>query len=118
MFVSPAWAQAAGGGGDGGFMTLLPLILIFVVFYFLLIRPQQKKAKEHKDMVEAVKRGDQVVTAGGMVGRITKVGETYVTIEIAELPEARHGQEPQGVEVTFQKNSIQTLLPTGTIKAI
>jgi preprotein translocase subunit YajC len=83
-----------------------------------MIRPQMKRNKEHRAMMGALKKGDEVVTAGGMVGRITKVGETYVTIEIAQLPEARHGQDPQGVEVTFQKSAIQTLLPNGTIKAI
>lgn len=85
MWVNPAFAQAgqaAGGQGLVGF--LLPIVLIFVVFYFLLIRPQQKKAKEHRDMVEAVKRGDQVVTAGGVKGKVTKVGDGgWITVEIA-----------------------------------
>ena len=118
MLISTAYAQTAAGGTEAQLMSFLPIILMFVVLYFLMIRPQMKRNKEHRAMMGALKKGDEVVTAGGMVGRITKVGETYVTIEIAELPEARHGQEPQGVEVTFQKNSIQTLLPTGTIKAI
>ena len=86
MFFTPAYAQAAGAaqGADGLIQFLLPIVLIFIVFYFLLIRPQQKKAKEHRDMVEAVKRGDQVVTAGGIIGKVTKVGdEGRVTVEIA-----------------------------------
>jgi preprotein translocase subunit YajC len=86
MFFTPAYAQATGAaqGAEGLFQFLLPIVLIFIVFYFLLIRPQQKKAKEHRDMVEAVKRGDQVVTAGGIIGKVTKVGEEgRVTVEIA-----------------------------------
>ncbi len=87
MFTSPAYAQAAGGVGGGGGMLfqMLPFVLIFVVFYFLLIRPQQKRAQEHKTMVSNVRRGDVVVTAGGLVGKVTKVGEdAEVTVEIAE----------------------------------
>jgi preprotein translocase subunit YajC len=84
MFISPAYAQAA-GGGFGGMESLLPLVLIFVVFYFLLIRPQQKKQKEHKAMLEALHRGDRVVTSGGIIGTITKVhSETELIVEIAE----------------------------------
>jgi preprotein translocase subunit YajC len=118
VLISTAYAQASGGSAESQLVGFLPIILMFVVLYFLMIRPQMKRNKEHRAMMGALKKGDEVVTAGGMVGRITKVGETYVTIEIAELPEARHGQEPQSVEVTFQKSAIQTLLPTGTIKAI
>lgn len=87
MFISPALAQTAGapGGGDA-IMSFLPLILIFVVFYFLLIRPQQKRAKEHKDMLSAVRRGDRVVTGGGIIGTVVKVGqpEEEILVEIAE----------------------------------
>ena len=84
MFISPAYAQAA-GGGFGGMESLLPLVLIFVVFYFLLIRPQQKKQKEHRAMLEALHRGDRVVTAGGIMGTIIKVqGESELIVEIAE----------------------------------
>lgn len=83
MFVSPAYAQAAGGGG-GGLEAFLPLILIFVVFYFLLIRPQQKKMKDHKVMLAAIRRGDKVVTGGGIVGTVTKVvDDNEVMVEIA-----------------------------------
>jgi preprotein translocase subunit YajC len=83
MFISPAYAQSA-GGGFGGMESLLPLVLIFVVFYFLLIRPQQKKQKTHREMLEALRRGDRIVTAGGIVGTITKASETELTVEIAE----------------------------------
>jgi preprotein translocase subunit YajC len=117
VFISNAYAQTS-GDTQQQLLGFLPIILMFVVLYFLMIRPQMKRNKEHRAMMGALKKGDEVVTAGGMVGRITKVGETYVTIEIAQLPEARHGQDPQGVEVTFQKSAIQTLLPNGTIKAI
>ena len=85
MFVSPAYAQAAGGPGGFDLVSLAPLVLIFVVFYFLLIRPQQKKMKAHKAMVAAVRRGDRVVTAGGIVGTVSKVlSDTELQVEIAE----------------------------------
>ena len=85
MLISPAYAQAAAGGGESGLVTLLPLVLIFVVFYFLLIRPQQKKVKQHKAMVGAVRRGDKVVTAGGLFATVTKVvDETELQVELAE----------------------------------
>ena len=93
MLISTAYAQTAGGSLEQQIMGFAPIILMFVVLYFLMIRPQMKRNKEHRAMMGALKKGDEVVTAGGMVGRITKVGETYVTIEIAQLPEARHGQE-------------------------
>ena len=84
MLISPAYAQAAGGGGDI-FSAILPLVLIFGVFYFLLIRPQQKKLKDHQAMVAALRRGDQIVTQGGIVGKVTKVrDEQEVEVEIAE----------------------------------
>jgi len=85
MFISPAYAQtaAAPGGGDF-FMSLLPLILIFIVFYMLLIRPQQKKVKEHQAMIAAVKRGDQVITSGGVHGKVTKVEDNIVMVEVAQ----------------------------------
>ncbi|MEK9683833.1 MAG: preprotein translocase subunit YajC [Rhodospirillaceae bacterium] len=83
MLISPAYAQSA--GGSGALESLLPLVLIFVVFYFLLIRPQQKKQKQHREMLQALRRGDRVVTAGGIIGQITKVNsETELTIEISE----------------------------------
>jgi len=100
MLISPAYAQAAGEGGAGGMIQLLPLVLIFVVFYFLLIRPQQKKMKAHRNMVEALKRGDKVVTGGGLLGTVTKVPEGgEVQIEIAD-----------GVRVKVMRHTIQEIL--------
>tara|TARA_B100000700_G_scaffold259200_1_gene293894 strand:+ start:6128 stop:6550 length:423 start_codon:yes stop_codon:yes gene_type:complete len=85
MFVSPAWAQGAGGGGLGGMEQLLPLVLIFVVFYFLLIRPQQKKAKAHRELLGNLRRGDRIVTNGGLIGLITRVpNETELIVEVAD----------------------------------
>ena len=85
MLISPAFAQAAGDGGGSGFEALLPLVLIFVVFYFLLIRPQQKKVKQHKEMLSAIRRGDKVVTGGGIMGTVTKVNDdNEVTVEITK----------------------------------
>lgn len=86
MFISEAYAQTAGAAGAGGaFQAFLPLILIFVVFYFLLIRPQQKKMKQHREMLDAVRRGDKVITGGGIMGTVTKVdNDTELTIEIAK----------------------------------
>ena len=84
MFVTPAYAQAAGGGGDVFTSLVVPMVLIFGIMYFLLIRPQQKKLKEHQSMVDALRRGDQIVTAGGIVGKVTKVREdAEIEIEIA-----------------------------------
>lgn len=85
MFITPAYAQAAGGGTASGFEAFIPLILIFVVFYFLLIRPQQKKMKQHRDMLAALRRGDRVVTGGGIIGQITKISnDSEVIVEIAD----------------------------------
>lgn len=106
MFISNAYAQTA-GGAQGGMLSFLPIILMFVVLYFLMIRPQMKRQKEHKSMMEALAKGDEVVTAGGVVGRITKVTDAYVTIEVNE-----------GNEMLVQKNAVATLLPKGTIKSL
>lgn len=102
MFISPAFAQAAGSGGGpaGGLEAFAPLVLIFVVFYFLLIRPQQKRAKQHKEMLAALRRGDKVVTGGGIIGTVTKVvSDAEVMLEIAE-----------GVRVRVTRASIQEIL--------
>ena len=107
MFISSAYAQAAGGSTGGDLMTFLPMIAIFVVFYFLLIRPQQKRAKETRSMLEALQKGDEVVTAGGIVGRIAKLTDQYANIEIAP-----------NVEISVQRGAIAQLLPKGTIKAM
>jgi preprotein translocase subunit YajC len=89
MFVTPAYAQAAGGGAAQGLIGFLPIIFIFLIMYLLLIRPQQKKVKEHRAMVEALRRGDQVVTSGGLIGKITKVADTEVEIELAQNVKVR-----------------------------
>ena len=110
MLISNAYAQAP-GGAEGQLLGFLPIILMFVVLYFLMIRPQMKRAKEHRTMLEALQKGDEVITAGGMVGKVTKVGEGYVTVEVAQ-------QGGQPVEMQFQKQAVQTVLPKGTIKSI
>lgn len=107
MFISNAYAQAAAAPAEPGLFGFLPIILMFVLLYFLMIRPQMKRQKEHKAMVEALGKGDEVVTAGGVVGKITKVGEVYVTVEVAN-----------GTELTLQKTAVATLLPKGTIKTL
>ncbi|MET0858590.1 MAG: preprotein translocase subunit YajC [Telluria sp.] len=111
MFISNAYAQTAGTAADPGMMgnltTFLPLVLMFVVMYFLMIRPQQKRAKEQRSMMDALAKGDEVVTAGGILGKVSKVNDTYVTVEIAP-----------NTEIVVQKNSITTLLPKGTLKSL
>jgi preprotein translocase subunit YajC len=109
VLISPAYAQAAGAAPESSLMSFLPLILMFVVLYFLMIRPQMKRAKEHKAMISALVKGDEVVTAGGVIGKITEVDEVYVTIDI--------GRESP-VNIAVQKQAVQTLLPKGTIKGI
>lgn len=108
MFISEAFAQAApaaSGGGESSLLSLLPIVLMFVVLYFIMIRPQMKRQKEHKTMVEALAKGDEVVTAGGMLGRVSKMGETYLHIEVAS-----------GVELQVQRSSVVQVLPKGTLK--
>ncbi|MFZ3287834.1 MAG: preprotein translocase subunit YajC [Telluria sp.] len=110
MFISNAYAQApaaADPGLMGNLSTFLPLVLMFVVMYFLMIRPQQKRAKEQRNMMEALGKGDEVITAGGMLGKVSKVTESYITLEIAA-----------NTEVVIQKNSVTTLLPKGTLKSL
>jgi preprotein translocase subunit YajC len=107
VLISSAYAQAPAGGGDAGLMGFLPIILMFVLLYFLMIRPQMKRAKEHKAMVEALQKGDEVITAGGLLGKVTAVADAYIALEIAA-----------GTEVSVQKAAVQTLLPKGTIKSV
>ncbi len=107
MLISNAYAEAAAPAQGAGFMDFLPLIVLVAVFYFFILRPQSKRAKEHKAMIDALQRGDEVVTTGGEVGRVSKVYEQYVGVELAE-----------NVEVTVQKSAIQAVLPKGTIKSI
>ena len=104
FFISNAYAQAA--GGQDSLMGLLPLVLIFVVFYFLLIRPQTKRQKEHRELVAALQKGDEVTTAGGLHGKITEVKDSFVQIEVAN-----------NVVVTVQKHTISAVMPKGTIKS-
>jgi preprotein translocase subunit YajC len=109
VFISQAFAQAAPaaapGGTESSLLTLLPLVLMFVVLYFIMIRPQMKKQKEHKAMVDALAKGDEVVIAGGVLGRVTKLGDTYLGVEVAD-----------NVELQVQRVSVIQVLPKGTFK--
>ena len=114
MFISEAFAQAAPaapaatGATDSPFGSLgsmLPLVLMFVVLYFVMIRPQMKRQKESKSMIDALAKGDEVVTTGGMLGKISKIGETFLTVEIAS-----------GVEIQVQRGAVVQVLPKGTVK--
>lgn len=107
MLISPAYAQSTGGPFGGDLMAFLPMVAIFVVFYFLLIRPQQKRARETRAMLEALQKGDEVVTAGGVVGKISKISEAYAEVDIAP-----------NVTITVQRSAISLLLPKGTIKSL
>jgi len=108
VIISPAFAQAAPAPGGGGDMSMLViLVLFFVMMYFLMIRPQMKRAKEQKQMLESLQKGDEVITAGGVLGRITRLSDAYITLEIAP-----------NTEVSVQKAAVQVLLPKGTLKSI
>lgn len=108
FFISDAMAQSGAAAPQGNpLMSLLPLVIIFVIFYFLLIRPQTKRAKEHRKMVEALAAGDEAVTNGGIAGKVTKVGEQFVGLEVAD-----------GVELKVQKHAIANVLPKGTLKTL
>ncbi|MBH98622.1 MAG: preprotein translocase subunit YajC [Rhodospirillaceae bacterium] len=103
FFISQAWAQS--GGQADPFTSFLPLIIIFVLFYFLLIRPQQKRAKEHKKMVDELAEGQEVVTQGGVLGKVMSLNNDWITIEVAD-----------GVSLKVQRSTIQVVVPSGTIK--
>jgi preprotein translocase subunit YajC len=108
VFISQAIAQtapAATGDTQSSLLSLLPLVLMFVVLYFIMIRPQMKRQKEHKAMVEALAKGDEVVTAGGVLGRVSKLGETYLSIEVSN-----------GIELQVQRTAVVQVLPKGTLK--
>ena len=108
MFISSAFAQtapAAGGDMQSSLMSMLPLVLMFVVLYFVMIRPQMKKQKEHRTMVEALAKGDEVVTAGGLLGKVSKLDDNFISVEIAN-----------GVEVKLQRSAVAQVLPKGSIK--
>ena len=104
--IGTAYAQAAGSAPGGDLMGMLPILLMFVVLYFLMIRPQMKKAKEHKTMLDGLQKGDEVI-AVGILGRISKLTENYVSLEIAD-----------NVTIQVQKQAVTTLLPKGTIKDV
>lgn len=109
MLISNAWAQAApaaGGDPTSGLMGMLPIILMFVVLWFLMIRPQMKRAKEHRAMLGALGKGDEVVVAGGLLGRVEDIGESVVSVELAP-----------GLTVKVQKHAIAAVLPKGTLKS-
>ena len=110
MFISSAIAQtapaaAAGGDMQSSLMGMLPLVLMFVVLYFVMIRPQMKKAKEHKAMIDALAKGDEVATAGGILGKVSKLGDTFIHVEVAN-----------GVEVQLQRSAVVQVLPQGSLK--
>jgi len=109
VLISAAYAQAAGAAAEpaGSIVQFLPLVLMFVVLWFLMIRPQQKKAKEHQAMLEALAKGDEVITGGGIAGRVVKINDNYVTVEIAD-----------NVEINVQKPAIALTLPKGTLKSL
>ena len=111
VLISSAYAQAAApAGSPDPLMSFLPLILMFVVLYFLMIRPQMKRAKEHKLLVEGLQKGDEIVAASGIVGKVVDVDNSYITLEIAN--------EDKPVNVIMQRQAVQTLLPKGTIKTL
>ncbi len=107
LLISNAYADGGVSAPEGGIMQFLPLIALVAVFYFLVLRPQQKRAKEHKNLMEALQKGDEVITLGGILGKVTKVADENVAIEIAD-----------NVVVQVQKAAIQNVLPKGTIKSI
>ncbi len=104
--ISDAFAQAGPAGPGGQFMPIVMMVVFVVIFYFLLIRPQQKKAKEHQALVSKLQAGDEVVTTGGILGKVTEVGDSFVTLEVAE-----------GVRMKVQKFQIGNLMPKGTLKS-
>ena len=106
LFIQDAWAQGAPSQSDP-LLSMLPLLLVFVVFYFFLIRPQTKRQKEHKEMVSKLSVGDEVVTGGGVLGKVTEVGEQFVEVEIAD-----------GVRIKIQRHTIGAVMPKGTIKSV
>lgn len=107
MFISSAFAQTApaAGGAESSLFSMLPLLLMFVVLYFIMIRPQMKRQKEHKAMIQALAKGDEVVTAGGVLGKVSKLGETFLHIEVAN-----------GVELQIQRSAVVQVLPKGSVK--
>jgi preprotein translocase subunit YajC len=107
FLISSAYAQGAtGGGGSQGIIAFLPFVVLLAVFYFLLVRPQNKRAKEQREMLSKIAAGDEVATTGGILGKVIEVGEQFLTLEIAD-----------GVKVKLQKFQVSQLLPKGTVKS-
>jgi len=106
FFINNAYAQAAPGAAEPGYTSLIMLVAVFAIFYFLLIRPQQKKQKEHRELVSKLAKGDEVTTAGGLLGKVTEVKDSFVKVEIAN-----------NVVVTVQKHTVSAVMPKGTIKS-
>ncbi|MET0187162.1 preprotein translocase subunit YajC [Schauerella aestuarii] len=104
-------AQAAPAAEGSALMGMLPIVLMFVILYFLMIRPQMKRQKEHRNLLAALTKGDEVATSGGMLGRVTNVADAFVTVEVSQLAD-------KPVEVLIQKASVTQVLPKGTIKAL
>jgi preprotein translocase subunit YajC len=115
VLISDAYAQAAAapaaGGPMEGLLGMAPIILMFIVLWFLMIRPQMKKAKEHQKMVSELQKGDEVVSQGGIAGRVVKIGENFVSVEVSSVKDA-------SVEVVVQKQAISAVLPKGTLKSL
>lgn len=107
FLISPASAQAAAAAQPSAFVQFAPLVVLFVLFYFLLIRPQMKRNKEHRQMLDKIAKGDEVVTSGGLAGKVVNIGEAYLSIEIAE-----------GTTVKVQKTAVGSVLPKGTLKTL
>ena len=106
MFINEAWAQAAGAPAGGGFESILLIVAMFAVLYFLMIRPQMKRAKEHRELTSKLAKGDEVITNGGIAGRVDELGENFISVEIAD-----------GVKVKMQRAAIVAVLPKGTLKS-
>jgi len=106
FFISDAMAEGAASGGGDPLLGLLPFVILFVIFYFFLIRPQSKRVKEHKKMLEAIGKGDEIVTNGGVLGKVVEVGEDFMTLEIAP-----------NINIKVQKQFVSNLMPKGTINA-
>ena len=105
FFINNAWAQGAGQGGGGSFLFMM--VLFFVIFYFFLIRPQMKQAREHKQLVSNLAKGDEVATNGGVLGKINQVGDNFIVLEVT-----------QGTEIKVQKQAVSAVLPKGTLKTL
>lgn len=107
FIIPPAFAEgsAPAAGAQGGFLQFLPLVVLMLVMYFLMIRPQQKKAKEHRLMVDGLKKGDEIVTQGGLLGKVADVNDTFISVKLAD-----------NVQVNIQRHAVSALMPKGTIK--